>query len=225
MTDAARPLSELPRSTVLKGLVWSVPAVAAVAAAPVAAASPWVTHTVAFRADSTGTTTAVGSVPAEGAPADVIRVNSSVGPSRTPVAGNLSATGGGTGLTISSRARSANYGGGSPQTVTLTFPVPVRDVRFTLRGIDTNGNAGSHGFHDTVVVTPSPVIEARTGTVGNATASSPLTVPNGEASGSARVVVPGPVTSVTIALDNQAGSGVQSIVIADMTYLGDLGQY
>jgi len=122
------PATPVSRSSVVRGLAWSVPAVAAVAAAPFAAASP-ARYTLNF---STG-------VAATGVPdAPTARV------------GVTSTSPGGLARTTSQLTVNG------VQTVTIDFGREVSDVTFTLADIDWYDNNGATGVREVVAVTPSP---------------------------------------------------------------------
>lgn len=218
------PAPAVSRAAVVRGLAWTTPAVAAVAVAPLAAASPWVGYSVTFtsstnRTNATGRGTATGAQP--GAPVDTIRVTSSVDSPRTHLAGNLTAFGSGAGLTLSSQVDSHT----APQTFTLTFPHPVRDLSLTIGDITSNSNQGVKGYVDDVYVTPAPKTVTRTSVTGDATATSPLVAVGDGVTGSATVTWAGPLTSVTVVLLNSGGRGEQMITVSNVKYSGDLRKY
>lgn len=186
------PARSVSRTAVLRGLAWTAPAVAAVAAAPFAAASP-ARFTVDFSAGR-----AVTSVP--GGPSVIVTVGSNGTLTRS--ASSLTLTG--------------------AQTVTITFSQSVRDLSFTVSGLDRVDNNGARGLLERVSVTPPPGVVSSSGVAGAGTPGSPLQALTQGTSGSALLTVPGSTTSVTIVLSNGQGSATPVVAISGMTFLAEV---
>lgn len=195
------PATPVSRSSVVRGLAWSVPAVAAVAAAPFAAASPSVVYTVAFAASGAGTATPVATTPpvTPAPPTLLVGVAASSG-------GTI--RGAGSALTISGST-----------TVTFTFDRAVTNITFTLSGINAVLNSGAKGFQDVVALTPAPTrATLANGATGAGTTASPYTVTAEGVNGTVAVTLAGPIRSFSLTLSSARGSATPSIDLLNMRF-------
>lgn len=197
----SHPTTPVSRSSVVRGLAWSVPAVAAVAVAPFAAASPSVAYTVAFATSGVGTATPVAT-------------NPPVTPAPPTLQVGVAASGGGT---IRGSGAALTITGST--TVTFTFDRAVTNLTFTLSGLNARLNSGAKGFQDQVVLTPAPTngIPAN-GASGAGTATSPYTVTAEGVNGTVAVTYAGPITTFSLRLSSARGSAVPSIDVINMRF-------
>lgn len=126
MPSRHEPSASRSRAAVVRGTAWSEPAVAVIAAAPLAAASP-LRYSVDFAA---GVARSIG-----GGTPFAVSVSGATG-TRTAAESGLTVTG--------------------AQTVTIDFRRDVTDAEFTLAGFDWVQDGDERGVKDTVTVTPAP---------------------------------------------------------------------
>lgn len=220
----------ITRRSVVKGVSWSAPVVAAAAAAPALAAScrnP-LTYTGRFTQADSSTISRRYTYTASGGASVVVTVATSAYGGKVLQRSNLTAagnttTGGynGAGSLLQADGLQLQQEGAGGQKLTITFSKPVTDLTFSIADIDWNGST----YQDSVWVSPSPTsVSLGTAVKGGASQSGPLQarqtgqVTSSTSANWASVTIAGPVSSFVVDYSSTTGTGVQQIFLTGLSF-------
>lgn len=218
----------ITRRSVVKGVSWSAPMVAAAVAAPalaVSCANP-LTYTGKFTQANSYTIPRQYTYTAPGGASVGLSVGTSAYGGKLLDTINLSAAGAislgynGLGVLRDDGLLLQQQGAGG-QKLTITFSKPVMDLTFTIADIDWLGN----GYRDSVWVSPSPTsVSLGAAVTGEASASSPLkatttgAVSSDVSANRATVTMAGPVSSFTVDFSSTTGTTAQQIFLTGLSF-------
>lgn len=219
----------ITRRSVVKGVSWSAPVVAAAAAAPafaVSCGSP-LTYTGKFTQASSSTIPRSYTYSAPGGASVVLSVATSAYGGKVLAANNLTAAGNssagynGLGNLLQVDGLLLQQAGAGGQKLTITLSKPVTDLAFTIADIDWNGS----NYQDSVWVSPSPTsVSLGTAVTGKASQSSPLkalktgSVLSSASANWASVTMAGPVSSFTVDFSSTTGNVAQQIFLTGLSF-------
>lgn len=219
----------ITRRSVVKGVSWSAPVVAAAAAAPALAAScrnP-LTYTGKFTQANSSTIPRRYTYTASGGASVVVTVATSayggkaLQPSNLTAAGNSTRGYNGEGDLLRADGLQLQQEGAGGQKLTITFSKPVTDLTFSIADIDWTDSS----YQDSVWVSPSPTsVSLGNAVKGEASQSSPLQarqpgqVSSSTSANRASVTMAGPVSSFVVDYSSTRGNGVQQIFLTGLSF-------
>ena len=230
-TDPQSPASppSLSRRTVAHGLAWTVPAVAAAAAAPafaVSCANPAAFTGRFTQADVYGTPPSTYTWSAAGRTPITLSLNTVADSGKSLTPNNLTSAGGSNqgynGLgDLRADGLLLQQSGSGGQRLTITFSRPVTNLQFTIADVDWLRSR----YRDAIVLDPEPTSVTNGPPLqGNGTTGSPVSaVSAGEVSSDteanrSRVTYAGPINSFTLYFSSTDGTTAQQIFLTGLTF-------